>query len=361
MIEHDDFLVKEGKGEKPIGVHPNPIIKKALENLYVSIVGVIDLGDLTSFINSSADLTYSEARDKMIREYGTPAELSHARLKAMTEEAASKLEVAEQEALAEQKTFEQDFTELDEIARKRLGENLELSRKNEELEREIKQLKEALAGEEKVPPITTAPPAAHGSMYHEYRKRISEVFTIAGVTDLAAEIFDITEHGEYDKLTKSDITELLEELRKTGERRALKLAEMKLEKPKIRGLPEIGKEEVLLPRKRERREVPAFPIPSGIPQISYKYTTADRETFTSMGEEFIRDFELERTIKLNRLLLFPDHWYTLSPWGKREVYGWDMGSAFREAVLHLHKFSWESLQRDFGIPAEYIKVWRATQ
>ena len=59
----------------------------------------------------------------MIREYGTPAELSQARLKAMTEEAASKLEVAEQEALAEQRTFEQDVTEPDEIARKRLAEN----------------------------------------------------------------------------------------------------------------------------------------------------------------------------------------------------------------------------------------------
>jgi len=363
MAGNDDFLVKE-KADKPIGFPPIGIIRKNLEILYTSITGALDVGDFETFLKEIADLSYSEAKDKMIREFGTPIELSQAKLKARTEEAASKLELAEEETLAEQRTLESKFAELDEIARKRLGEILELSKKNEELEREVKRLKEAMAGGERIaPPVpTTAPLAAHGSMYQEYRKRISEVFTIAGVSDLAAEIFDIAEHEEYDKLTKSDITELLEDLRKIGERRALKLTEMKIRgKPVIRGLPEIGKEEGLPARKREKREVPAYPIPSGIPQISYKYTTPDVETFTSMGDEFIRDFELERTIKINRLLLFPDHWYTLSPWGKREVYGWDMGSAMREAVQHLHKFSWDSLNRDYGIPKEYIKVWRATQ
>jgi len=360
MVDYEDFVVREGKADKPIGYSPNPIVRKALENLYISIIGAIDLGDFSTFLKEVADLTYDEAKEKMLKTYGSPKELSQAMLKAKTAEEEGKLQQAYEESIGEQQGLEQQFQELDVIARQRLGEILELSRRNEELEREIKRLKEALAGGEKAATITAA--AAHGSMYQEYRKRIGDVISIADVTDLASEIFDIAEHEEYNKLTKSDIAELMEDLRKTGERRAIKLAEMKLEKPKIRGLPELGKEEEIptRDRKRERREVPAYPIPSGIPQISYKYSTPDTETFTSMGEEFIRDFELERTIKINRLLLFPDHWYTLSPWGKREVYGWDMASAMREAVQHLHKYSWQILIKDYGIPEAYIAAWRAT-
>lgn len=366
----DEFRVSEPT-EKPIGYPPtNSFVKQALEKLYISILGAIDLGDFDTFLRESADLTYDEAKDKMIREYGTPTELSQAGLRAKTSEAASKLKIAEQEALAEQRTFEQEFAELDEVARKRLGENLELSRRNEGLEREIRRLKEEL-GRVKAPlpevplpvaptPFAPTPPAAHGSMYEEYRRSISQAVTIADINDLANEIFEILEREEYNKLTRQDITELRDELRKAAESRAIKLAEMRIPgaKPKIRRVPAIEKEEEIPFRKREKREVPAYPIPSGKVQVVHVYTRPDTETFSSMGEEFIRDFELENTIKINRLLTFPDHWYTLSPWGKKEVYGWDLATAMREAVQHLHKFSWDSLIHDYGIPAEYIKAWK---
>lgn len=366
----DEFGVSE-PAEKPIGYPPkNAFVKQALEKMYISIMGALDLGDFDTFLRESQDLTYDEAKDKMIREFGTQKDLSEARLKAKDQEAALKIQIAEQEALAEQRTLEQEFAELDEVARSRLGENLELSRRNEELQREVKRLKEEL-GRARTPlpgvpsptvPITPAAPAVHGSMYNEYKRLISQVVTIAEVNDIANELFDIMERGEFNKLTKQDLAEMRDELSKIASSRAIKLAEMKLPgaKPIINKVP-VAEEEKELPRRKRREAVPAFPIPSGIPQISYKYNTPDVENFFSMGDEFIRDFELERTIKINRLLLFPDYWYTLSPWAKKEVYGWDMATAMREAVDHLHKFSWNSLNSDYGIPKGYIEAWRTVK
>jgi hypothetical protein len=366
MYYDDDFLIGEGRADKPIGYPPtNAFIKQALEKMYISIVGAIDVGDFETFLKESADLTYDEAKDKMIREYGTPTELSQARYKAKSAEAASKLELAEQETRAEQRTFEQEFTELDEIARKRLGENLDLSRRNTDLERELKRLKEEMAKAKAVPPaalppgapvppVPAAPPAAlpvHGSMYDEYLMRISEVITMHELDELASEIFDIIEREEYYKLTRSDTDELMKRLRETSERRAMKLAEMKIPelKPKIRKLPPM--EGVEAP--------PAF---FGVlpPQVMHRYLRPDIEKAAFAGEEFVRDHELERTIIRNNLLLFPPQWYVFPPSEKIRRYGWDLSSAFRHAVEALHKYSWEDLIKDYGIPEKYIEAWKKT-
>lgn len=356
----DDFVIKEGRADKPIGYQPNPIIRKALENLYTSIVGALDIGDFETFLKESADLTYDEAKGKMLEQYGTPKTLSEAKLKAKTAESEAKLEIAEKEALAEQKTIEQEFAELEGIARKRLSENLEMLRRNEELEREIKRLREELARKAALPsaappgvpapPVPAAPPAAHGSMYQEYRKRISEVFTIAEINELGSEIFDVAEREEYDKLTKSDISELLDELREIGERRAMKLAEMRIPemKPRIRKPPPI-----------ERVEAPPF-IGVVPPQVMHRYLRPDIEETEFAGERFIIDHELVRTIVRNNLLMFPLQWYALPPEEKKRRYGWDIAMAFKHAVEYLHKFSWEDLERDYGVPKKYIDAWRAS-
>ncbi|MDP2753711.1 MAG: hypothetical protein Q8P40_04890 [Nitrospirota bacterium] len=359
MFDIDDFIIKDGRADKPIGYPPSGFIRKAFENLYTSIVGALDVGDFETFLKESADLTYSEAKDKMIREYGTPKELSEAMLKAKTAESEAKLGMAEQEARAEQRTLEQEFAELDDVARRRLGENLELSRRNEELEREIRRQREEFAKAKAAPPaaapprvpappVPAAPPAAHGSMYQEYRKRISEVITIADINDMAAEIFDIAEREEYSKLTKGDISELLDDLRKIGERRAIKLAEMKLPeiKPKIRKVPPL-----------EREAVPFIGVLP--PQVMHRYLRPDIETVEAFGERFTRDYELERTILRNTLLLFPPQWYALPHGEKIRRYGWDLASAFKHAVTFLHKYSWEDLEQDYGIPKKYIDAWRA--
>lgn len=355
MVEYDDFLVKE-KADKPIGASPNPIIRKALENLYISIVGALDLGDFETFLKESADLTYEEAKDKMVREYGTPKELSEARTKAKSAEAAAELEEAEREAREEQRTLEQEFTELDEIARKRLSENLELFRRNEQLEAEVKRLKEELARVKAPPavppgvpvlPVPAAPPA-HGSMYEEYKRLASEVVTMSDINDLAAEIYDIAEREEYDKLTKSDISELINQLREIGERRSMRLAEMRIEeKPRVRRPEEI----------RAELGVPAF-IGVLPPQVMHRYLRPDIERAVFAGEEFTRDYELERTIIRNNLLLFPPQWYAFPPGEKIRRFGWDLPAAFKHAVEYLHKFSWEDLIKDYGIPEKYVEVWK---
>lgn len=363
MFDDDDFIVREARADKPIGYPPNPIIRKAFENLYTSIVGALDLGDFETFLKESADLTYSEAKDKMIREYGTPKELSEAKLKAKTAESESKLEMAEQEARAEQRTLEQEFAELDDVARRRLGENLELSRRNEELEREIRRHREELAKVKAAPPaaappgvpappVPAAPPAAHGSMYQEYRRRISEVTTIPEINDLASEIFDIAERGEYSKLTKGDISELLEDLRKISERRAMKLAEMRIPelKPKIRKVK---------PAEREIEGIEGIPFLGVLPpQVMHRYLRSDIEEASFAGERFIIDHELVRTIMRNTLLLFPPQWYALPPNEKIKRYGWDIPSAFKHAVEYLHKFSWDDLVKDYGIPEKYVEAWK---
>ena len=363
-MTEDDFLIGEGRTDKPIGYPPtNAFVRRALENLYISIVGALDVGDFDTFLKESADLTYDEAKDKMIREYGTPTELSQARLKAKSEEAASKLELAEQETLAEQRTLEQEFAELEEVARKRLGDNFELSRRNAELEKELKRLKEELAKAKAVPPaalppgapvppVPAAPPAAppaHGSMYDEYLRRISEVITMHDLDELASEIFDIVEREEYYKLTKSDVDELMKRLRETSERRAMQLAEMKI--------PEIK------PKKRKPEEIrPGVELPAFVgilpPQVMHRYLRPDIETSTFAGEEFVRDYELERTIIRNNLLLFPPHWYAFPPSEKKRRYGWDISTAFKHAVEYLHKFSWDDLVRDYGIPEKYVEAWK---
>ena len=364
MYYDDDFLIGEGRADKPIGYPPtNAFIRHALEKMYISIVGALDIGDFETFLKESADLTYDEAKDKMIREYGTPTELSQARLKAKSAEAASKLELAEQETLAEQRTLEREFAELDEIARKRLGENFELSRRNEELEKELKRLKEELAKAKVVPPAALPPgapapyvpaalpaaPPVHGSMYNEYLMRISQVFTIHDIDEVSSEIFDIVEKEEYYKLTKSDIDELMKRLREIAERRAMKLAEIRLPeiKPKIRRLEEV----------RPGVEAPVF---FGVlpPQVMHRYLRPDIEKAAFAGEEFVRDYELERTIIRNNLLLFPPHWYAFPPTEKKRRYGWDMSTAFKHAVEYLHKYSWEDLTRDYGIPEKYVDAWK---
>ncbi len=362
-MEEDDFIIREGRADKPIGTSPNPIIKKALENLYISIVGALDVGDFATFLKEVADLSYEEAKDKMIREYGSPTQLSAARMKAKSSEAASRLEIAEQEAAAEQRTLEQEFVELEEIARKRLGENFELSRRNQELENELKRLKEELT-KVKAPllpgaPVTPIPapavPTAHGSMYDEYRRRINEVITIHDMNDLAAEIFDIAEREEYYKLTKPDITELLERLRKVSGTRAIKLAEMKISGP-VRPIKPKEPEEVKRGA-RKKAEVPEFfgALP---PHVMYRYGRPDPETSIFQDIPFYRDHELERTIIRNSLLLFPPIWYALPSEEKISRYGWDLASAMQHAVEALHKFSWEDLERDYGIPEKYVEAWR---
>lgn len=357
-MDEDDFIIREGRADKPIGTSPNPIIKKALENLYISIVGALDVGDFSTFLKEVADLSYEEAKDKMIREYGSPTQLSAAKMKAKSSEAASRLEVAEQETLAEQRTLEQEFVELDEIARKRLGENFELSRRNEELEQELKRLKEELAKAKPMPlgvPVPASSPAVpHGSMYDEYMRRINEVISIHDMNDLASEIFDIAEREEYYKLTKSDIAEILERLRKVSEKRAMQLAEMKItEKPIIK--PKAPEE--VTRRKREKAEVPEFfgTLP---PHVMYRYGRPDPETSIFKDIPFYRDHELERTIIRNGLLLFPPIWYALPSEEKRSRYGWDLASAMQHAVEALHKFSWEDLNKDYGIPEKYVEAWK---
>lgn len=356
MDKYDDYFIREKYGEQPIGFPPSGIIRRSLENLYVSITGALDIGDFETFLKESADLTYDEAKGKILEQYGTPKTLSEAKLKAKTAEAEAKLEQAEREVRAEQQSLEEEFVEVEQIARRYLGENLDLTRRNEELAGEVKRLKEELAKAKAAPaaaapPVPAAPPAAHGSMYQEYRKRISDVVTMADVTDIANELYDILEKEEYDKLTKSDIGELLEELRKVGERRAMKLAEMKLPeiKPRIRKVPP-----------PERVEAPPSFIGVLPPQVMHRYLRPDIEEATFAGIQFIRDYELERTIIRNNLLLFPLQWYALPSAEKIRRYGWDLASAFKHAVTFLHKYSWEDLERDYGIPKTYIDVWRAS-
>lgn len=359
-MDEDDFIIREGRADKPIGSPPNPIIRKALENLYISIVGALDVGDFSTFLKEVSDLNYEEAKDKMVREYGSPTQLSAAKLKAKSLDAASRLEAAERESAAEQRTLENEFAELEEIARKRLGENFELSRRNEELENELKRLKEELA-KIKTPLVPGAPPvpapavpSAHGGMYDEYMRRINEVITMSDLNDLTSEIFDIAEREEYYKLTKPDITELLERLRKVSESRAMKLAEMKISGPvkPIKTKPEEVKR-----GKREKAEFPEFfgTLP---PHVMYRYGRADPETSIFMDIPFYRDHELERTIIRNSLLLFPPIYYALPPEEKRSRFGWDLASAMQHAVEALHKFSWEDLNKDYGIPETYVEAWK---
>lgn len=95
------------------------------------------------------------------------------------------------------------------------------------------------------------------------------------------------------------------------------------------------------------------------PQIVYRYIREDFETFEINGEKFVRDYELERTILKNNLLWFPKKFYDLPLSAKRRHYdNFDIGSAFKYAVEFEHKFSWESLEKDYGIPKKYIDAWR---
>ena len=362
MFDEDDFVVREKKGvDKPIGYPPtNAFVRKALEKTYISILGALDVGDFETFLKEVADLTYDEAKNKLITQYGTQKDLSEARLKARTVEAEAKMEQAEREVLAEQRTLETEFAEVEEVARRYLGENLELSRRNEELRREVARLKAEL--EKKAVPTAlppAAPPAAppavpavpvipteRGSQYQEFRKRITDILPQREIDEIANEIFDILEHQEFNRLTRRDAEELLAELRTIAQRKSMLELEKRISPP---------------PARMRREEKIAAPMPFiGISpaQVVYRYTAPETAMFVSMGAEFVRDFELERVIKYNRLLGFPEHWYTISPFGKRERYGWDMASAMREAVDHLHKFSWRSLEKDFGIPRDYIDAWK---
>lgn len=360
-MTEDDFIIGEGWADKPIGYPPGPIIRQALEKTYISIVGAIDIGDFETFLKEVSDLTYDEAKEKMLREYGTQKELSQAKLKAKSADAAFKLELAEQEARAEQRTLQEEFAEIEEVAHRTLTENLDLSRRNTDLERELKRLKEELAKAKVAPlvlkmpvvPVQKPSPPGHGSRYTEYSGRINQAVTMADLNDLANEIYEILEKEEYEYLTKSDTTELLADLRKMSERRAMKLTELKI--PEIKPTPEKPK------RKEERARVEAEPFMGALPpHVMYRYGRPDMETAVFMDIPFVRDHELERTIIRNSLLLFPPHWFALPPEEKISRYGWDLASAMQHAVSALHKFSWDDLVKDYGIPEKYVEAWKKT-
>lgn len=368
MSDEDDFIIRESRADKPIGYPPNFIIRKALENLYTSIVGALDVGDFETLLKEVADLTYDEAKEKLITQYGTPKELSKARLKAKSIEAEEKLEQAEQEALAEQRTLEEEFAEIEGVARRTLAENLELFRRNQELQKEVKRLKEEL--EKKpvlpapptpvVPIVAPAVPPAHGSMYNEFKGRINQAVTLPDIDEVVAEIYDIAQHEEYDQLTRPDISELIALARDTYERRSMKLAEMRLPEKKIKKPAKPGEKPAVEETRIKREEAPVFfgALPPG---VMYRYSRPDRETAVFQDIPFVRDYELERTIIRNGLLLFPPQWYALPPEEKHNRYGWTLASAFRHAVEYLHKFSWTDLERDYGIPKEYIDAWRESK
>ena len=174
MFDADDFIVGEGKADKPIGYPPtNAFVRQALEKTYISIMGALDVGDFETFLKEVADLTYDEAKNKLITQYGTQKDLSEARLKARSSEAEAKLQ--------------DEFAEVEEVARKHLEENIELSRRNRELGKEVERLKAEL--EKKVPLPGTAPVPDHGSQYQEFRKRITDYLTQKEIDDIANEIF----------------------------------------------------------------------------------------------------------------------------------------------------------------------------
>lgn len=58
-----------------IGSPPNPIMKMQLTRLWKEVLGAGDIGDFETFMNEASDLTYREAREKLLRTYGTPGRL----------------------------------------------------------------------------------------------------------------------------------------------------------------------------------------------------------------------------------------------------------------------------------------------
>lgn len=55
-----------------IGDPPNPIMKMQLQKLWTDVRGASDIGDFRTFMKDAADRTYTDAKAKLLREYGTP-------------------------------------------------------------------------------------------------------------------------------------------------------------------------------------------------------------------------------------------------------------------------------------------------
>lgn len=300
-----EFLIAERakKGRDVMGYPPNPLMRKHLENLYKSIVGAIDIGDIDTFFRESADLTYEEAKEKMLREYGSPKELSAAKALAKSREEEAKLAQAEQQARDEQRSLEKEFKELDEIARKRLAENLDLTRRNETLEKEIQRLKTEIEKARAVPaptvqkptptlpppkapeiiptppPVTalpTPPPATptpppppppeHGRLYATYKTRINFSRYPGEFNRIEAEIFDILAKDETEKLTDADISELREDIRKARESAERRAAEMAARPP-----PKITRPGAAPPAERAGVPTPTGPIREELGQFLFDF------------------------------------------------------------------------------------------
>ncbi len=288
MFEDDDFLIGE-KADKPLGYPPTGIYRRNLENLYVSIVGALDVGDFTTFLKEVSDLTYSEAKDKLIATYGSPKQLSAAKMKAKRKDEEAKLAHAEQQSRDEQRSLETEFAELDEIARKRLAENLELIRKNEELEKEVKRLKTEIETKafptpappiplSKVPEITIKPTppqitpqippeTEHGRLYDQLKIKINFSNSIAELHRIANDIYGIISRDEMEKLNDADISELLEDIgkaRESIERRAVERAARPA--PKITGIGAIQPKE-----RAAGRPKPEAPIREELGQFLFDF------------------------------------------------------------------------------------------
>lgn len=117
---------------------PNPILRKHLQNLYIDIMGALDVGDFETFLKESADLTYEDVKAKMIQIYGLPK--SESKLFSAVKANIERFEVEAEEVSPE--GYEKRIEELEKdlgAAEARRFEELEAARKRiVELEKELK-------------------------------------------------------------------------------------------------------------------------------------------------------------------------------------------------------------------------------
>lgn len=72
LKEYPDLMnLKKNPGDI-IGDKPNPIMKQQLLKLWKQLLGAEDIGDFETFMKEVSDLTYHEAKEKLLKTYGSP-------------------------------------------------------------------------------------------------------------------------------------------------------------------------------------------------------------------------------------------------------------------------------------------------
>ena len=200
-------MVKRSTDRTIIGKPPNAIMKKHLLNEWIKIFGSADVGDFETFISDVSDHSYSEAKRRLIQEYGS----AQAKIDDWMEDYKKAQSLLDEFELESMEEVIRDLGEMGDVIIEKIRDD---KQKISDLEREVElsKLKKQHHTTTKKKEAKPKPETKHGAEFDQVVAEIKDERTVETLLMLQDEITE----GIY-SLTKTDlkiIKGLIEQKRK---------------------------------------------------------------------------------------------------------------------------------------------------